>query len=339
MKPFVESSEILADAAALRQRMASDGYLFIKGLVPRQDVEAVGSEFLEIVAEGGWLLPGAPIEVRIADPAAACVDPEPRFLEVFRRFYQREATHALKHHPAIVGFFERFFGEAVLVHPLLVARNIFPQRAEFTTRPHQDYVHIQGTEETYTVWLPLHDVPEEMGGLAVAEGSHTVGVHDFTVAAGAGGLEVKESFEGRWRSGPFAAGDALIFRSTTVHQGVANRSRCLRHSIDARYQRASEPVSEVSMKPYSGRGTWDEIYAGWRSERLMYYWARQQPEVVAFDYQYYDRRDEIAYEMAERGDRTARAALMRIVQRDPRQAKRERAARLLAALDGETVPA
>jgi hypothetical protein len=37
--------------------------------------------------------------------------------------------------------------------------------------------------------------------------------------------------------------------------------------------------------------------------------------------------------MAERGDRAARASLLRIVQRDTDAAKRERAAALLTALD------
>lgn len=337
MRPFEESSAILGDAAALNERLARHGYLFIKALLPRAEVETVGREFLETVAEGGWLKAGTPVAARIAEPAAACVDPEEKFLAVFRRFYRREATHALKHHPAIVAFFETLFGEAVLVHPLLVARNIFPQREEFTTRPHQDYVHIQGTFDTYTVWLPLHDLPEEMGGLAVAEGSHGQGVHEFTVARGAGGLETSSSFDGRWRTGPFEAGDALIFHSTTVHRGLPNRSACIRHSLDARYQRASEPISEVSMRPYSGCGSWDEIYADWQSDGLKYYWARQRPEVVAFDYRYYDRRDELAFDLAERGDDAARAALMRIVQRDPRSSKRERATALLQALDARAV--
>jgi hypothetical protein len=337
MRRFRDSTEIQEKPQTLNARLDEDGYLFVGGLVPRADVEAVGRSFLEIVADGGWLQPGTAVEDRIADPAKACVDPEERFLSVFRRFWQRQSTHELKHHPAIVGFFERLFGEAVLVHPLFVARNIFPQREEFTTRPHQDYVHIQGTARTYTVWLPLHDVPGEMGGLAVAEGSHRAGVHSFTVAKGAGGLETDASFEGAWRTGPFRAGDALIFHSMAVHQGRPNLTPCLRHSLDARYQRASEPISEVSMKPYSGCGTWEEVYAGWDRDALKYYWRKFEPAVLPFDYQYYDRRDEIAYAMAERGDETARAALMRIVQRDPREAKRTRASRLLESLDRQKV--
>jgi hypothetical protein len=333
MQHFTDSTSLVDNGPALAERMARDGYLFIRGLVPKASVGNVGRQFLEVAAEGGWLLPDQPLEARVANPDAVCADPEPAFLEVFRRFYCRQDTHALKHHPAIVGLFERMFGEEVLVHPLFVARNIFPQKQALTTRPHQDFIHIQGTVETMTVWLSLQDCAEEMGGLAVAEGSHRQGVHEFTVASGAGGVEITEPFEGAWRCGDFKLGDALIFHSMTVHKGLDNKTDRLRHSIDARYQRAGEPISTVSMAAYSGCGDWDEIYADWQSDDLKFYWRAQKPDIQPFDFQYYDHRDAIAFDMAERGDATARATLLRIVQRDPREEKRDRATAALALLD------
>ena len=333
MQPFMDSTDIINDGAALAERMDKDGYLFIRGLVPAEAAGNVGAQFLEIAGDGGWLAPDHPKGGRIANLAATCADPEPEFLDVFSKFYRREDTHALKHHPAIIALFERMFGEDVLVHPLMVARNIFPQRLALTTRPHQDFVHIQGTPETYTVWLPLHDCPKHMGGLSVAAGSHRQGVRDFTVASGAGGLETTEALEGTWRHGDFALGDALIFHSMVVHQGLDNNTDDLRHSVDARYQKASEPISAVSMEAYSGCGSWDDIYAGWQSDDLKYYWRAQNPEVQDFDYQYYDRRDEIAFAMAKKGDNSARSALLRIVQRDPREDKRDKAPEMLALLE------
>ena len=333
MQPFVDSTDLIMDGAALAQRMDRDGYLFIRDLLPMDAVANVGRQFRDVVAEGGWLDPGHPKEAGIANLDAVCADPEPAFLDVFRRFYVREDSHALKHHPNIIALFERMFGEEVLVHPLYVARNIFPQRELLTTRPHQDFIHIQGTPETFTVWLPLQDCPAEMGGLAVAEGSHRQGVHDLTVASGAGGVEVTEPFEGDWRCGDFKVGDALVFHSMNVHKGIDNNTDRMRHSIDARYQRANEPISTVSMEAYAGCGSWDEIYADWQSDDLKYYWRAQNPEIQPFDYQYYDRRDDIAFAMAEQGDDTARAALLRIVQRDPREDKRVRATAMLELLE------
>ncbi|MBC8242564.1 MAG: phytanoyl-CoA dioxygenase family protein, partial [Alphaproteobacteria bacterium] len=339
MEPFLDSTDIAKDGSALAARMERDGYLFIRGLVPVAAVDNVARQFLEVAADGGWLNPEFPTSARIANPKATCADPEPAFLDVFRRFYRLEDTHALKHHPAIIALFERMFGEQVLVHPLLVARNIFPRRKALTTRPHQDYVHFQGTPATYTVWLPLQDCPLEMGGLSVAEGSHRQGVHDFTVASGAGGLETMEPFADKWRGGDFALGDALIFHSMLVHKGLDNRTDRLRHSLDSRYQRASEPISAVSMDAYAGCGGWDEIYADWKSDELKYYWRAQNPKIQPLDYQYYHPRDEIAFYLAAAGDETGPSAPLRSVPRDPRAPTPRPAPPRVCVLGSPTNPA
>ena len=41
MKPFIDSSPSDPDGAALAARMRRDGYLFLPGLLPRDDVAAV----------------------------------------------------------------------------------------------------------------------------------------------------------------------------------------------------------------------------------------------------------------------------------------------------------
>ena len=53
---------------------------------------------------------------------------------------------------------------------------------------------------------------------------------------------------------------------------------------------------------------------------------------MPFDRSDYERRDRMAFAMAESGDEEARDALLRIVQRDPDAAKRERAEELLRHL-------
>jgi ectoine hydroxylase-related dioxygenase (phytanoyl-CoA dioxygenase family) len=333
MDEFLDSAGIVANGAALAARLREDGYLCIKSLLPRADVLRVRQTFLDAAAAAGWFRAGTEVGEAIADPAKACVDPEAPFVAVLRRFYRDEAGHALKLHPNVIGLFERLFGEPVLAHPLLIPRCIFPQRPEFTTPSHQDFPHIQGTTETMSLWLPLGDCPSEMGGLAIARGSHKEGVRDFTVSNGAGAMEVVDPLDGSWVTGPLEAGDVLIFHSLTVHKGLPNLTDRLRLSLDNRYQRASEPICERCLQPYAGCGTWDEIHAGWKSEELPYYWRKQAPRIADFDMKYYDKRDQIAFDLAEHGDQTARATLLRIVQRDPSEQKRERASALLARLD------
>ena len=334
MPDFVDSTAIMQDGPTLRERLARDGYLFLRGLLPADAVMSVRRRLLEKAAAGGWLDDSCPVSDGIADPGAACKDPEDRYMAVFRTLWVDEELHRLRTHPDVLSLFERIFGEAVLVHPMFVQRNIFPQSEDFdfTTGAHQDKVHIGGATN-HALWVPLGDCPREKGALAVAARSHRAGVLETRVGNGAGGMDIAVDIPGRWVTGSFEAGDALIFSDTTVHQALPNRSREIRQSFDARYQPASQPVAELSLQPYSGCGTWQQVYAGWSSTEQQYYWQALQPTVVPFDTSYYERRDRMAFAMAENGDHDARDTLLRIIQRDADAGKRARAASLVGQLD------
>ena len=55
----------------------------------------------------------------------------------------------------------------VFPHPAKIARIWFPQFTEHTTPVHQDFVHFQGSFDTYTCWAPVGECPIELGGLAM----------------------------------------------------------------------------------------------------------------------------------------------------------------------------
>ncbi|MFI4980666.1 MAG: phytanoyl-CoA dioxygenase family protein [Nevskiales bacterium] len=339
MQPFIDSSDIAQDGAALAARMRRDGYLFLPGLLPRADLVAVQRQIGEIARDAGWLRADRPVEEAVADLAGFCVDPEPRYLVTLRRINRLEDYHALKHHKALIGLFERMLGGPILPHPRVLMRNIFPAREEVTTKAHQDFPNVQGSREVFTAWMPLIDCPLEVGPLQVAAGTHRDGVYDFHIAAGAGGMEVSDKLEGRWVSGCFALGDVLVFHSMTVHKGVPNRSDRLRMSMDVRYQLVSETFNPDNANPDGQPLSWEEVYAGWRSDALKYYWKRLPLTLQAFDRTWFDKRDALAFELGEAGDPRARSVLQRIVARDPDPAKRARAERLLLALDAPRTPA
>lgn len=334
MQTFRDSTALLSDSQALASRLNEQGYLFLKGLFSREQILDVRAQLLEKAAAGGWLRPGTDSKQGIADPTAACKDPEERYMRVYRGIWNDETLHRLRIEPRVLNLFERIFGEPALVHPMFVQRNIFPQSDtfDFTTGMHQDKVHIGGATN-HALWVPLGDCPIEKGPLAVAAGSHAAGVLDTKVGAGAGGMDICEPIPGTWVSGDFEAGDALVFSDTTVHQALPNKTRELRMSFDARYQPVSQPVADKNLLPYSGCGTWEEVYAEWSSKAGQYYWREMALNVVPLDTSYYERRDQMAFEMAASGDRDARDALLRIVQRDDNPLKRERAANLLTDLD------
>jgi len=333
MRDFLDSTALMEDGPALAERLARDGYLFLRGLLPRGKIMEVRRRLLEKAAAGGWLDPACPVEDGVANPASACKDPEERYMKVFRGMWRDEALHRLRTHPDVLALFGRLFGEPALAHPMFVQRNIFPQTEtfDFTTGAHQDRVHIGGAT-SYALWAPLGDCPREKGALAAAAGSHRAGVLDTRVGGGAGGMDISGPIPGEWATGDFRAGDALIFADTTVHCALPNRTAEIRQSFDARYQPAQQPIADTNMVPYSGCGSWEEVYADWSSDDGQYYWRALCPNVVPLDRSHYERRDRMAFDMAARGDLAARDALLRIVQRDPDKAKRQQAEALLQQL-------
>jgi len=332
MQPFLDSTDAVNDGVELSRRMERDGYLFISELLPPAVVEALRMQMLEIARDAGWVQRGTPLADAVADLNGFCVEPEPVYMQKYHAMYRLPEFHAIQHHPNLVGLFERMLEEPVLPHPRIIGRTIFPQRETFTTPPHQDFIPIQGTEDTYTAWIPLGDLPRELGGLQIAAGSHRRGVYDFQPAMGAGGLEVLDPLEGTWRYSPFRQGDVLIFHSLAVHKGMPNGSDRLRMSIDARYQRASEPIAPGSLQPHSQPSTWEEVYAGWPETELKYYWRKWEMEIKEYDNSYHDKRDEMALKMAKEGDTRAISTLQRIIARDENPTKREEAEALLASL-------
>ena len=335
MQPFLDSTDVVNDEIELRERAQRDGYLFIRGLLPTEVLESLRLQCLEIASDAGWVKKDTPLADAIADIDSFCVEPQPEYMGVYFHMYKLPEFQALQHHPNLIGVIEGILGEPVMPHARIIGRTIFPQREVFTTPPHQDFIPIQGTADTYTAWIPLSDIPPELGGLQIASGSHRHGVYDFKPAMGAGGIAVTNPLEGTWVNNPFKQGDVLIFHSMAVHKGVSNASDRLRMSIDARYQKISDPIAPGSLLPHAQPAEWEDIYADWPTSDLQFYWKKWDMEVKEYDNSYHEKRDEMGLEMAEQGDKGSISVLQRIIARDTDPVKRKKAADLLATLEAQ----
>jgi ectoine hydroxylase-related dioxygenase (phytanoyl-CoA dioxygenase family) len=274
MNEFRVSNDLLLDSEGLRLRADEEGYLFFRGLLETDAVRQVRRDILNLCGEAGWLEPGSDPEDGIARPGVAWIEPQPEYMAVYNRVMRLESFHALAHQPALLGMFNTLFGEPTLVHARNIARIVFPNNALHTTPAHQDYVHIQGTTETWTAWIPLGDCPRDLGSLAVLRGSHRQGVYPARAAYGAGGLGIDtESLPFEWVSADFRAGDVVLFHSLTVHKALPNLSpNRIRLSADFRYQPESQPVTQSSFQPHYAQVTWDDVYRDWKSTAHQYYW-------------------------------------------------------------------
>jgi ectoine hydroxylase-related dioxygenase (phytanoyl-CoA dioxygenase family) len=274
MKPF---SEVPADhltSDLLHREIGSKGYVLVRNVLPRPDISKVLSEVAEVLSRAEWLNPAHDPADRLANAAAACGDPDPAFKTTYREVFNLESFHALPHHPQLKAVMKMIVGERVLIHPKPIGRLIFPNSERLRVHAHQDYRFMNGDPECYTVWIPLHDCPTEVGPLQILEGSHHFGfqthidenLHVPEIPAGA-------EMGDEWAGGDINAGDVLIFHSLTVHAAAPNLSDRMRISLDCRFQDYARAINPANLAFAGDSGkSWDEIYQSWRSRNLQYYW-------------------------------------------------------------------
>ena len=277
MNSFVDSTDIRDDGMALRQQADRDGYLFIRNFVNKDAILQARRDIISVLREVGWIDDGDDPNETITSHAPH-VSGEPEFSPVYDMVQCLESFHTLAHDEALVSVISHLLGEDVLLQPSNIARFIFPTNLEQTTPAHQDFVHIQGTPDVWTAWLPLGDCPHSMGGLSVLSGSHKHGILPVSRSLGAGGLRAHfEKIGGEWVSSQFDNGDVLFFHSHSVHKGLPNLSgNRIRLSVDYRYQRASDPVMDLVLTPHQGRLSWEEVYKGWKSTEFQYHWEKYE---------------------------------------------------------------
>jgi len=278
-----DATDLLARPHELRQRAAEQGCLFFRGLLDPARVLEVRRQILEVCRKHGWLADESDLIDGIANPGIRVGESGIPSWQAFYDDVQRiRDFHALALDPAMIGMLEVLFGEQVLAHSRNICRLVFPDMNAHSTPPHQDNYFIGGSDETWTAWIPLGDCPEELGGLAVNQGSHRRGMLETFEGVGPGGRQVAVEDDSSWIGGAYKCGDVIILHSLTIHQGRDNvTSDRLRVSSDYRYQPRSHPVRDDSLQPHMNWLTWDEIYEQWdEDDPVKYYWKDWNLDVV-----------------------------------------------------------
>ncbi|GHO86531.1 phytanoyl-CoA dioxygenase family protein [Dictyobacter formicarum] len=252
--PFIQS-DAHSDAATLRARIDEYGYLFFRHLVPSETVLGVRRSVLTVIKEAGWLDPDRDMMEGIALPG---IEPKTEgqreYLDVYRQVLRLPDFHNFPCHSSLMAIATKLLDGEVLVHPRRIGRITFPGSMKYTTPAHQDFFYIRGSVETYSCWTPLGACPITLGGLAVWPGSHRRGFIEHTAnhpgAVGGKGVPVDES-QATWHTDNFEIGDALFFRSYTIHKALPNLTPDhLRLSTDNRYQLDKDAIDPSALRPH-----------------------------------------------------------------------------------------
>jgi len=255
-----DSSNAAHDVAILQHRLAEDGYLYIPGFFNRDDVLAVGEDFIHRLEKKGALHPDYPSFEVIASP-------EPVGLSRREIFEGNTLLPGLVFSRHLLSFYERLLGGAARHYDHIWCRLIRPGLG---TKPHCDLPYMgRGTRQVMTAWIPYRDTSLQLGGLIILEKSHLqeerignyldTDVETYCSNRGpykpkqgwlsTNPVTLREKFGGRWLTTEFHAGDLLTFGMTLIHASLDNQTSSYRLSTDTRYQLASEPIDTRWVGP------------------------------------------------------------------------------------------
>ncbi|WP_252272052.1 phytanoyl-CoA dioxygenase family protein [Pseudomonas subflava] len=290
LSPIRESSALLGDPGALRARFEEEGYLYLKGLLPKAKVQVLQAQIFDICKRKHWFSGDAASFESVEPCVVPAVEGEVEYFSVYDEVQRLEAFHALPHEPALMAVMGILLDETAFPHPLSICRLMFPNNAETTTPPHQDFPNNQGTTELYACWMPLSDCPVNLGGLAFMPGSHKHGLLPLQFSLGAGNRQavLPDALQEKpWVTGDYQQGDVLIFHSLMLHRALDNQTNRMRVSVDYRYQSVRDPLTVGCLKPHFQRESWTRIYEGWASSQLQFYWEKLPLKFVEWTDKYH----------------------------------------------------
>jgi hypothetical protein len=161
------SIDALDDREELRRRMTADGYLYLPGYIDRDQVIEARHAVLERLPQSGLLDLRFPLSEGIVKPGKTL-----SFMPQLT--HDNPALDQVLYAGSMMEFYEFFLDGPVRHFDYTWFRAKTPG-INTATQPHCDIVYMgRGTQQLYTSWTPLSDVPYEMGGLMVLEHSHRI---------------------------------------------------------------------------------------------------------------------------------------------------------------------
>ena len=180
MTPLIDSAPFVHDPEVLRSRAAEYGYLALRGIPGPEAIAPLCALIQDVAASLDLLEPTREgREAPLVKPGAALTGTgydDPRWLRLQERVLADPLFAALGDHPELLIVLEALIGGPVLTRRGDICRVAMPSAPHLTTPPHQDHWYTGGTTNLWTVWIPLTELPLELGPLALLPGSHVRGL-------------------------------------------------------------------------------------------------------------------------------------------------------------------
>ena len=252
--------------AELRARYAEHGYIWLKGFLDPAAVMAFRGYVFEHLADSGLTAAGVDPQQGISGSGEVDKSLADRRLMALVRSTAYEGFCV---QPRLSRFMDEFLNGLSYLHKRKIMRYTQPNTPT-ATPAHYDLVYLRGgTSRIVTSWIPIGDVPVEMGGLVYLEGSHAIGVameKEFSHHAEnltpeekidaynknmtEGGWvskdlpDMADRFNTRWLIADYEAGDVMLHSPYMIHASTTNvdAQNRIRLSTDIRFQNVEDEI-------------------------------------------------------------------------------------------------
>jgi hypothetical protein len=229
VQELTDSSPLIGDGPAIRQRMIDDGVLFMRGVMDAGLIKWAEGKFRRVLAGDGLIDPDRSEPVWTGLKSQKWRPCDALGTEVWHEFVKQPLLNAIMR--------DVFDADPVWI-PIAAHRSSFPSGQlkpgqDIFAGRHQDGFYNEGMQFTIC-WIPVRDVRIDHGSFAVAPGTHRRGLLHQPITGENHSIPPGTIGEDEWRSAHFRVGDVLIFNYNVAHAGLPNPSDEIRLSLDVR---------------------------------------------------------------------------------------------------------
>ncbi|KAL9604156.1 MAG: hypothetical protein Q9219_000744 [cf. Caloplaca sp. 3 TL-2023] len=282
---WMRSTQLDTLIQEMRQRFQEDGYIWVKNVIPRQDVFDMREHYFSQFSHTGMLHPEASPREGIFNPSS---DPnlhegigglpEDATNQLLNAAHADPIYRTFLAHPSLRSFIRRFmeWKQEVIVDRAMLRHNCPGSKS---TGIHYDQYFLRdGEDEFLTAWVPIGDCAPTGGGLMYLENSTSLGqelerdflkkaehlpkeerVDAFNKFMAKDGFMSHDAVEfrdqhkgkaGRWLVGNYEAGDVVFHNPWMIHAATKNeddRGR-IRLASDLRFYEEGAKLDQRWMK-------------------------------------------------------------------------------------------
>lgn len=245
--PLDDSTTLLGQPAALRERFERDGCLLLRRVLPPAAVLEARAAYFSAFDPSYFRRGTLPVEGMFSGRRPGGLGAHGTSGHPAHAFVRSPEWRRLIGRPELSAVAHDVLGRPASCLPRQIVRH-FDRATRRASRAHVDRTYLDArADEVVTLWIPLGDCPVASGPLVYLEGSHRLDATELS------GLRTRTDRPGdprplshdlgwvaertgrRWRWADFAAGDLALHGPGVVHASLDVESDAMRLSADVRF--------------------------------------------------------------------------------------------------------